>query len=153
FIAGETLSNRIENAPPDFREAAEWVQQLAEALAYAHREGIIHRDIKSDNIMLDRNCVPQIMDFGLAKRLDDDAAMTTDGSILGTPAYMSPEQAKGKLAEVGPHSDQYSLGVVLYELITGQKPFDGPSHAVIAQVIGKEPRPPHEFNHKVPRDL
>jgi predicted Zn finger-like uncharacterized protein len=153
FVAGEPLAQRLEHRGPDFRQAAEWVRQLAEALAYAHRQGIVHRDIKPDNIMIDEQDQPQIMDFGLAKRVNDDAAMTTDGSILGTPAYMSPEQARGKLAEVGPHSDQYSLGVVLYELLTGQKPFEGQTHAVIARVIGEEPASPSSLRPEIPRDL
>lgn len=153
FVAGETLSNRIKHAPPDYREAAEWVRQLAAALAYAHGEGIVHRDIKPDNIMLDDHRVPQILDFGLAKRLNADATMTIDGTVLGTPAYMAPEQARGDLANVGPLSDEYSLGVVLYELLTGKKPFDGSPHAVIAHVINSEPRPPRSFRADVPHDL
>jgi hypothetical protein len=153
FVAGQPLSKRIKENLPDFREAAEWVRQLAEALAYAHREGIVHRDIKPDNIMLDEKGVPQIMDFGLAKRLNEDAAMTTDGSLLGTPAYMSPEQARGKQSEIGPSTDQYSLGVVLYELLTGKKPFEGALQSVIAQVIATEPPCPRALNKQIPRDL
>jgi WD40 repeat protein len=153
FVQGQPLSRVLKDAPPDFRQAAEWVRQLADALAYAHSEGIVHRDIKPSNIMIDKKGIPQIMDFGLAKRLNEDAAMTTDGSILGTPAYMAPEQARGELASVGPASDQYSLGVVLYELLTGQKPFDGAPHAVIGMVIREEPRPVRSINRSVPREL
>ena len=115
--------------------------------------GIIHRDIKPDNIMIDEKGVPQIMDFGLAKRVNEDAAMTTDGSILGTPAYMAPEQARGNQVHVGPHSDQYSLGVVLYELLTGKRPFAGSPHAVIEQLLGKEPPAPRSLRPEIPPDL
>jgi hypothetical protein len=153
FVDGEPLAERIEGEPVEFRQAAEWVAQLAEALAYAHREGIVHRDIKPGNVMLDRQSVPQIMDFGLAKRIDEDSAITTDGSVLGTPAYMPPEQARGELGKVGPHSDQYSLGVVLYELLSGQRPFEGPPHAVIAQVVGVEPPSPRSVRVEIPKDL
>jgi hypothetical protein len=153
FVAGQPLSHRLEDDPPSFRQAAEWIRQLADALAYAHKEGIVHRDIKPDNIMLDEQGVPQIMDFGLAKRVNEDAAMTTDGSILGTPAYMPPEQARGELSKVGPASDQYSLGVVLYEMLTGQRPFSGPPHAVIVQVIGTEPPAPRSLLAEIPKDL
>lgn len=153
FVNGMPLSRRIREAPPDFRQAMLWVRQLADALSYAHSEGIVHRDIKPDNIMLDEKLVPQIMDFGLARRTDEDAVMTTDGSIMGTPAYMSPEQARGDIALVGPASDQFSLGVVMYELLVGRRPFDGTTHAVISQVIGTEPPPPRSLCPDLPRDL
>jgi serine/threonine protein kinase/WD40 repeat protein len=153
FVAGEPLSHRVKDNRSEFRQAAEWVRQLAEALAYAHSEGIVHRDIKPDNIMLDEKSIPQIMDFGLAKRANEDSAMTTDGSIVGTPAYMPPEQARGDLSNTGPHSDQYSLGVVFYELLTGRRPFEGPPYAVIAAVITTEPPSPRSLRQEVPKDL
>jgi hypothetical protein len=153
FVSGQTMGRRILNAPPTFRETAEWLRQLADALAYAHNEGIVHRDIKPENIMLDEKGVPQIMDFGLAKRLNDDAGMTTDGSIMGTPAYMPPEQARGDVARIGPHSDQYSLGVMLYEMLTGQRPFEGTLHSVIEQVLHNEPPSPRSLKLTIPKDL
>ena len=125
YVPGVPLSELIHRGPVGFAQSAEWVSQLADALDYAHREGILHRDIKPANIMIDAKNRPQIMDFGLAKLVDHDASETVEGSVLGTPVYMAPEQARGALEEIGPHSDQYSLGVVLYELLTGAKPFRG----------------------------
>ncbi len=153
FISGQTLSARVTAKQVDFRQAAQWMLSLAEALSYAHGEGIVHRDIKPDNIVLDVHDAPQIMDFGLAKRDSEQSNMTTDGTILGTPAYMAPEQARGDIRQIGPASDQYSLGVVLYELLTGQRPFKGAPHKVISDVIHAEPAPPTLRNPQVPRDL
>jgi WD40 repeat protein len=155
FVPGRPLSEVIKDqeGPADLRRAAAWIGDLARGLAYAHGLGVIHRDIKPQNIMLDEQNRPRILDFGLAKRLDEDATMTTEGSLLGTPAYMAPEQARGETKSIGPHSDQYSLGVVLYELITGQKPFDGPPHAVVAKVATEEPPPLRSLRPEVPADL
>ena len=153
YVSGRSLTDCMEHAPCSFRQAAEWTSSLASALAYAHSQGIVHRDIKPGNIMLDEQDQPQILDFGLAKRLDEDSSVTADGTILGTPAYMAPEQARGELAAVGPHSDQYSLGVVLYQMLTGQRPFEGPPHAVVAAVSSKDPARPKSINPAVPRDL
>jgi hypothetical protein len=153
FVEGTSLSTRLARQRPDFNQAARWVRQLALAVAYAHAEGIVHRDIKPANILLDREGRPLLADFGLAKRLGEEAQRTADGTVLGTPAYMAPEQARGDLASVGPLSDQYSLGVVLYELLTGQRPFGGSPHEVLAQVTREEPPPPRRLNPRVPLDL
>jgi WD40 repeat protein/predicted Ser/Thr protein kinase len=153
YVEGASLSAHLSEQRPSFREAVEWVRSLADALGYAHRQGIVHRDVKPDNIMLGPEGRPQLLDFGLAKLSDDDSHLTGDGSVLGTPAYMSPEQARGDTAHVGPHSDQYSLGVVLYELLTGQRPFEGPPHSVIAQVAAQEPPAPRQHNGEIPQDL
>lgn len=154
FVPGETLSARLKRHRPDIRTAVKWIAELADALAYAHGEEIVHRDVKPDNVMIDSHERPQLMDFGLAKRLDEDSAMSVEGSILGTPAYMSPEQARGETADVSPHSDQYSLGVMLYELITGQKPFTGSPHAVVAKVASDElPAGPRSLDSSISQDL
>jgi hypothetical protein len=153
FVEGMPLSARLRTEPPDFRQAAQWVRDLAAGLACAHAAGVIHRDIKPANILLDRAGRPQLADFGLAKRVGEDATRTTDGTVLGTPAYMAPEQARGQVAAVGPHSDQYSLGVVLYELLTRRRPFEGTPHAVLAQVVNEEPRLLSQVNPAVPREL
>jgi serine/threonine protein kinase len=142
FVPGQPLAVRMASNAPALEQAVAWVADLAEALAYAHGEGVVHRDIKPDNIMIGAGDRPQLMDFGLAKRVDEDNTLTTDGNPLGTPAYMSPEQARGDRKQVGPQSDQYSLGVVLYELMTGQRPFEGPPLSVIAQLATQDvPRP------------
>ncbi|MCA9091962.1 MAG: protein kinase [Planctomycetaceae bacterium] len=153
FVEGDVLSNRIQQQPANFRESAAWVRDVADGLALAHTEGIIHRDIKPANIMLNPKDRPMIMDFGLARLRHEDSQVTGDGSLLGTPAYMSPEQARGEVDSVGPLSDQYSLGVVLYELLTGRRPFDGPPHSVIAQVVSADPPELRKLNRNIPQDL
>lgn len=152
YVRGQTLSDAIRSHP-SFEQSVRWVHDLAAALAYAHEEGIVHRDIKPQNIMIDSSGRPQIMDFGLAKRLEHDSTMTAEGSLLGTPAYMSPEQARADGVEIGPDSDQYSLGVVLYELLTGRRPFDGPPAVVIAKVASAPAPAPRSINPNIPSDL
>jgi hypothetical protein len=141
FIEGHTLQDAIEKDELDAWQSARIVLALAEALAYAHDLGIVHRDVKPANVMLDAQGQPHLMDFGLASLDDASVKLTPEGAVLGTPAYMAPEQATGQSGAALPASDQYSLGVVLYELLTGEVPFSGLAPVVLYNAIHCEPRP------------
>ena len=155
FIEGRTLAAAIEPSKPWLQErAVEVVRQLAIALAEAHRQGVIHRDLKPANVMVDPRGRLVLMDFGLARRFDsDDATFTAHGAILGTPAYMPPEQAEGNNKAVGPHSDIYSLGVILYELLTGRRPYEGSAVRVLAQILMVDPVLPSDHNPAIDSQL
>ena len=149
YIKGSPLSKVIrDKGQLDVRRALEWTRQAADALAEAHRNDIIHRDIKPQNIMIDQAGRVKVMDFGLAKLLQASTALTADGVLLGTPLYMSPEQAEGK--KVDARTDLYSLGVVLYEMLGGTQPFPGDSPiAVLRQIIDKPLPDLRELNSAV----
>ena len=151
-IDGQSLENRLASGPIECREAARLVAEVADALQYAHEHGVIHRDIKPSNIVLDMNGRPHLTDFGLAKRSLSET-ITSDDRVMGTPAYMSPEQARGRSHHVDARSDIYSLGVILYEALAGELPFQGHGRLLLLQVVEDEPRPPRRLNPAIPRDL
>ncbi|REJ93563.1 MAG: hypothetical protein DWQ29_03645, partial [Planctomycetota bacterium] len=146
FIKGRSLQEFIKSdrLPPP-KTVAMLIHRLALALAEAHRHNVIHRDLKPANIMIDHKREPIVMDFGLARKTDTETRMTQSGMLVGTPAYMSPEQVTTESDEVGPAADIYALGVILYELLTGDIPFRGSIAQVVYQITSEEPKPPSEI--------
>jgi WD40 repeat protein len=151
---GGSLADRLAGTPLAARQAAELVETLARALHAAHEAGVIHRDLKPANVLLAADGTPKVADFGLAKRLDAALPATLSGHILGTPSYMAPEQAGGRSKAVGPATDVYALGAVLYECLTGRPPFKAATRLdTLLLVQTEEPVPPSRLEPKVPRDL
>ncbi len=184
YVSGGSLEAKLRGAPQPPGRAANLIETLARAVHEAHRRGVVHRDLKPANVLLSGEqraassekigadggdpkqvpaslatrcsplATPKITDFGLAKRLDGDAAQTRSGEILGTPSYMAPEQARGKNDAVGPRTDVYALGAILYEMLTGRPPFRGETvWDTLEQVVRREPAPPRQLAPRTPRDL
>ncbi len=158
FIAGPTLEKLVKEEGVGVRKAAQVARSLALALHHAHERGIVHRDVKPDNVILEADTgEPKITDFGIVKDLqgdEDERKLTQTGFTLGSPCYMSPEQAAGKHDVVGPASDVYSLAATLYQMLTGVPPFDGDSiHAIMMKVVTQDPEPVRKKNAAVPQDL
>lgn len=155
YIEGKPLDQLTKpNQPLPPRAVARLVKRVALALGEAHRHGVVHRDLKPANIMINHRREPIVMDFGLARReQSDDVRVTREGAQLGTPAYMSPEQVNGEADIAGQASDIFSLGIILYELLTGRLPFWGAPSAIFVKIATKSPPPPSHFVPDLPRDL
>lgn len=143
YIEGCTLASRLADGPMSPHEAASLVMKIARAVEYAHSHGVIHRDLKPANVLLDRDGEPHLADFGLAKRLTHDTNLTATGQILGTPAFMAPEQASGRDGEVNELVDVYAIGAVLYTALTGKPPFEAQNEIdLLLQVLDRDPKAP-----------
>jgi serine/threonine protein kinase len=154
YVEGQSLKEVVAEGPLPATRAAELMLRIARAVEYAHSRGIIHRDLKPANVLIEANGFPQVTDFGLAKRETVDSGMTSTGQILGTPSFMPPEQALGQTDRVGPLSDVYSLGAMLYCLLTGRPPFQAATVMdTLLQVIQDEPISPRQLVHNIPVDL
>jgi serine/threonine-protein kinase len=154
FVDGGSLSEKLDRKPMHTGKAAALMATLARAVAGAHAHGVIHRDLKPANVLMTTDGVPKITDFGLAKRLESDSSQTRSGTLMGTPNYMAPEQARGDTHAIGPLADVYALGVMLYECLTGRTPFVGTSIVdTLQQVQNLEPVPPSRLQPRVPTDL
>src|SRR6516162_7036379 len=154
FVEGGQLDEVVRHTPISIRQAAELIAKVARTVDYAHEHGIVHRDIKPGNILLDQSGEPHLTDFGLARLVEAESTVTCTLEVLGTPSYMAPEQAVGNNEVVSSATDVYGLGAVLYQLITGHPPFaGGTSYETIKLVLDSEPRRPRLWNRKIDRDL
>lgn len=154
YVAGRSLGDIVRDGPLGPKRAAGYVKTIAEAIQYAHERGILHRDLKPSNVLIDEHDQPKVTDFGLAKRLEKDSELTLSGQVLGSPSYMPPEQAAAHRGLVGKRSDVYSLGAILYHLLTGRAPFVAPTVGeTLQQVQMTDPVSPTVLNPHLPRDL
>lgn len=154
YVDGQNLAQLVRDRPLPFRQGAACLKTIAEAVHYAHEHQILHRDLKPSNILIDEAGQPHVTDFGLAKRLTADADITHSGQVLGSPNYLPPEQAEGRQGDVGPASDIYSLGAILYCLLTGRAPFQAETVADTLKLVSTaDPVPPRLLNPSVPKDL
>lgn len=155
LIDGHPLSRFVIKENKDHPWITTIVRTIADALKHAHKQGVIHRDLKPGNILVEEDGTPHITDFGLACRVDqeDQSRLTQEGAILGTPSYMAPEQADGRTQDIGAHTDVYALGVILYELLCGETPFRGALGSILAQITRDDPKPPTEINPYCHHDL
>lgn len=154
YIEGDDLQSALRELKTDPQRSAKLLLKITEAVCHAHQQNIIHRDIKPSNILIDKCGEPFLADFGLAHRMREDDGLTATGQILGTPAYMPPEQASGRARVLTPAVDIYSLGAVLYAMLTGQPPFSGPTpFDVLLQVVDRQPPAPRQLNKSCPKPL
>jgi hypothetical protein len=154
LLEGESLAERLSKRPLPARTAAEVMLQISSAIAHAHQQGVLHRDLKPSNILLDQNGVAYVADFGLAKSIHGQQSLTRSGAVIGTPSYMAPEQASGMKSQIGPSSDIYSLGAILYHALTGRPPFLGGSAVeTVMMVIEQDPVAPRVLNPACDRKL
>jgi serine/threonine protein kinase len=155
YVEGGTLADRLRKKLPAPRDTAELLIPVARAVHFAHQHGVVHRDMKPGNVLLDPDGVPKVADFGIAKRLNDDSQLTRTGAVMGTPTYMAPEQAGGNSRHVGPAADIYSIGVILYEMLAGRPPFlpEDSDAAITVRVLTEETVSPAWHRPEIPRDL
>ena len=154
YVPGENLAQHAARQPPTPLQATAIVQKVAEAVHFAHTQGILHRDLKPANILLDKSGRVRVTDFGLAKRLDRNSELTSTGELIGSPSFMAPEQVLGHSNEVGPSADIYGLGAMLYYLLTGRPPFQAATiPTTLELVVRADPVSPRKLNPSVPRDL